>query len=74
MAVLSYKFWQKHFFSNPDVLGKTLQLDRKSYLIVGVAAPRFTWYMGDVYLPLKLTQDPGPTYHRRYSPEAGRDP
>ena len=62
VAVLSYKFWQKHFFSNPDVLGKTLQLDRKSYLIVGVAAPRFTWYMGDVYLPLKLTQDPGPTY------------
>ncbi len=62
VAVLSYKFWQKHFFSNPDVLGKTLQLDRKSYLIVGVAAPRFTWYAGDVYLPLKLTQDPGPTY------------
>ena len=44
VAVLSYKFWQKHFFSNPDVLGKTLQLDRKSYVIVGVAAPRFTWY------------------------------
>ena len=60
VTVLSYKFWQKHFFSNPDVLGKTLQLDRKSYLIVGVAAPRFTWYSADVYLPLKLTQDPGP--------------
>ncbi len=60
VTVLSYKFWQKHFFSNPDVLGKTLQLNRKNYLIVGVAAPRFTWYMADVYLPLKLTQDPGP--------------
>lgn len=60
VTVLSYKFWQKHFFSNPDVLGKTLQLDRKNYMIVGVAAPRFTWYSADVYLPLKLTQDPGP--------------
>ena len=60
VTVLSYKFWQKHFFSNPDVVGKTLQLNRKSYLIVGVAAPRFTWYSADVYLPLKLTQDPGP--------------
>ena len=60
VTVLSYKFWQKHFFSNPEVLGKTLQLNRKNYLIVGVAAPRFTWYMADVYLPLKLTQDPGP--------------
>ena len=61
VAVLSYKFWQKHFFSNPDVVGKALQLDRKNYVIVGVAAPRFTWYMADVYLPLKLTLDPGPT-------------
>ena len=41
-----------------DVLGKTLQLDRRNYEIVGVAAPRFTWYNADVYLPLKLTQDP----------------
>ena len=62
VVVLSYKFWQKHYFSNPDVLGKTLQLDRKSYAIVGVAAPRFTWYVADVYLPLKLTLDPGPTF------------
>jgi predicted permease len=62
VVVLSYKFWQKHFFSSPDVLGKTLQLDRKNYEIVGVAAPRFTWYSADVYLPLKLTQDPGPMF------------
>lgn len=59
VVVLSFKFWQKHFFGNPAVLGKTLQLDRKTYTIVGVAAPRFIWYSADVYLPLKLTQDPG---------------
>src|ERR1019366_1651317 len=59
VVVLSYKFWQKHFFGNPTVLGKTLQLDHKSYTIVGVAAPRFIWYSADVYLPLKLTQDSG---------------
>ena len=58
VAVLSYKFWQKHFLADLGVLGKTLQLDRKNYEIVGVAAPRFTWYNADVYLPLKLTQDP----------------
>jgi len=59
VAVLSYKFWQKHFYGDPSILGKTLQLDRKSYTIVGVAAPRFIWYSADVYLPLKLTQEPG---------------
>ena len=59
VVVLSYKFWRKHFLGSRDVLGKTLQLDRKDYLIVGVAAPRFTWYSGDVYRPMKLSQDPG---------------
>jgi predicted permease len=62
VAVVSYKFWQKHFFGNPAVIGQTLQLDRMHYQIVGVAAPRFIWYSADVYLPLKLTQDPARTY------------
>jgi hypothetical protein len=39
VTVLAYKFWQRQFFSDPDVLGRTLQLDRKNYVIVGVAAP-----------------------------------
>jgi predicted permease len=58
VALLSYKFWQSRFFSDPNVVGKTLQLDRQTYTIIGVAAPRFTWYNADVYLPLVLTQDP----------------
>ncbi len=58
IVVLSFKFWQKHFFGDQTILGKSLQLDHKSYTIVGVAAPRFIWYTGDVYLPLKLTHDP----------------
>ena len=58
VAVLSYKFWVDQFFSDPAIIGKTLQLDHKSYVVVGVAAPRFTWYRVDAYLPLKLTADP----------------
>jgi predicted permease len=61
VAVLSYKFWQKKFFSDPQVVGRTLELDHKKYHIVGVAAPRFTWYSADVWVPLKLPQDPGKT-------------
>ena len=60
VAVLSYKFWQRHFNSDPSVLGKTLQLVRKNYTVIGVAAPRFTWDDADIYLPLKVTQDPVP--------------
>jgi putative ABC transport system permease protein len=63
VAVLSYKFWQRHFNSDPSVTGRTLQLVHKNYTIVGVAAPRFTWDDGDVYLPLKITQDPNKAYY-----------
>jgi predicted permease len=62
VTVISYKFWRTHFFADPGVIGKTLQLNHKSYLIVGVAAPRFIWYMADVYLPLKISQDPNLTF------------
>jgi predicted permease len=57
VVVLSYKFWQRHFNSDPSVLGKTIQLVRNNYTIVGVAASRFTWGDADVYLPKKITQD-----------------
>jgi putative ABC transport system permease protein len=57
VVVLSYKFWQRHFNGDPAVLGQTLQLVRKNYTIVGVAARRFTWGDGDVYLAQKVTQD-----------------
>jgi predicted permease len=63
VVVLGYKFWQRHFNADPTVVGHTLQLVHKNYTIVGVAAPRFTWEDGDVYLPLKVTQDPVKAYY-----------
>ena len=63
VVVLGYKFWQRHFNGDPAVLGQTLQLVRKSYTIVGVAAPRFAWGDGDVYLPQKVTQDPTKAFY-----------
>lgn len=59
VAVLSYEFWRKHFLGDPSVIGRVIELDHQGYQVVGVVAPHFTWYSPDVYLPLKLTQDPG---------------
>jgi predicted permease len=58
VAVLSYLFWQRQFAGSADVLGKTLQLDHKNYTIIGVLPRRFAWVLADVYLPLKITNDP----------------
>ena len=63
VVVLSYNFWRRHFSSDPAIVGRTIQLVRKTYTIVGVAAPRFTWEDGDVYLPLKITQDPTRSFY-----------
>ena len=58
VVVLSYKFWQRYYNSDPSVVGKALQMVHKDYLIVGVAAKRFTWNDADVYVPQKITDDP----------------
>lgn len=63
VVVLGYKFWQRHFNADRGVVGQTIQLMHKNYTIVGVAAERFTWDDGDVYLPLKLTQDLNKAYY-----------
>jgi putative ABC transport system permease protein len=62
VAVLGYQFWQRHYNGDPNIVGKKIQLVHKSYEIVGVVGPRFTWGDGEVYLPLKLTADPARTY------------
>ncbi len=62
VAVLGYQFWQRHYNGEHDVIGKTIQLVHQNYTIVGVAAPRFAWGDGDVYLPLKLNSNSSHQY------------
>ncbi|HXJ91923.1 MAG TPA: ABC transporter permease [Terriglobia bacterium] len=41
VALLSYRLWQSHFGSDPEVTGKVITLDGLSYIIVGVLPPSF---------------------------------
>jgi predicted permease len=41
VAVISYAFWQRHFGSAPDVIGRTLTLERIPFTIVGVTERGF---------------------------------
>jgi predicted permease len=58
VVVLGYRFWQRYYSGDPDIVGRTIQLVRKPYQIVGVMPPRFRWREADIYLPLKFTLDP----------------
>ena len=41
VAVISYSLWNDRYQSSPDILKKTISLDRKSYSIIGVMPPDF---------------------------------
>jgi len=58
VVVLGYQFWQRYFLGDPSVVGRTIQLVHKPYKVVGVMPPRFRWGEGDIYLPLKVTNNP----------------
>jgi predicted permease len=62
VVVLTYHFWQRYFMGDPTVIGRTTQLVHKPYQIVGVMPPRFKWGNPDMYVPLKVTQDPNIHY------------
>ena len=74
VVVLSYKFWQRHYSSDRSVIGRSIELVRKPYTVIGVAPPRFTWNDADVYVPLKITQDPVPAYDKEIRLKPGITP
>jgi predicted permease len=58
VAVLSFSFWRRHFGGRSDVVGKTFSMGHQDFTIVGVLPSRFAWTVADVYLPLRITNDP----------------
>ena len=62
VVVLGYRFWQRYYGGDPDVVGRTIHLVRKPYQVVGVMPPRFRWREADIYLPLKFTLDPNTAF------------
>ena len=53
VILISVELWQRKFGATPDVLGKSLTVDDRSYTIVGVLPASFTLYRGtDVYIPM----------------------
>src|SRR5215813_7100901 len=58
VVVLTYRFWQRYYNGDPTIAGRTIQLVRKNYRILGVVPPRFRWREADIYVPLKVSMDP----------------
>ena len=60
VAVISYSVWQSHFALDRLVVGKTIQINRHSYTIIGVTPRQFrgckTGLRTDIWIPLTMDQ------------------
>ena len=55
VVVLSYGLWKSQFGGNAHIVGTTIQLDRQSYLVVGVVGKKFVTEMpADLWLPFQF--------------------
>jgi len=43
VVILSHRLWQRRFSSDPNLPGKTVLLDGRSYLVVGIMPPGFVF-------------------------------
>ena len=62
VAVISQGFWQSHFGSSPDTLGRTLIVNGDPFTIIGVAPPTLNlpaWSLGaaDIWMPLAWNEE-----------------
>src|SRR5579864_4495175 len=57
-VMLTHRLWQSHFGANPDIVGRTLMLDGRSYVIAGILPASFRLAPAtDVWLPMGLYPD-----------------
>src|ERR1700722_5384278 len=65
VVILSYGFWQRQFGGQHNILGQTLNLDRKPYTIVGVMPQSFAFPLpgmlqgvaADLWVPLGVSKE-----------------
>jgi len=59
VALLGDRLWKGKFAASPDILGRSLTLNGKSYTVVGVAPSRLPVFSPiDVYVPIGQWTDP----------------
>lgn len=56
VVILSHRFWQDHFGSNRDIVGRDITLDGTKYLVAGVMPPSFRFPdFAQIWTPMAWT-------------------
>ena len=70
VVVLSHSHWQRYFAGDPNVVGKTMILDREAYTVVGVLPAGFRWVFQEyaacgLWVPMSLQPNEGASRRNR---------
>jgi len=58
VAVISYRLWRRRYSGDPNLIGKTITLDREQYTVVGVMPDNFQFPKDcDVWTPLAFDDE-----------------
>lgn len=64
VAVISYAMWHSRFHSDPQIIGRKIELDRKTYEIIGVMPRSFEFPLipgqldqSELWTPMSFTRD-----------------
>ena len=57
-AIISYALWQRRYNADPSAIGRTIDIDRDVWTIIGVGPRDFRGLSGDADLLLPLTTQP----------------
>ena len=57
VAVLSHRLWRERFGGDPGIVGQSVQLNRESYAVIGVAPPGFAYPEGaSIWTPMEYDE------------------
>ena len=64
VVVLAHAYWQARFHGDPGIVGRTVEINRHPYTVVGVAAPGFQGSTAglkmDLWIPLAMQEQISP--------------
>ncbi len=72
VVVLTSHFWRRRFGGDPEIIGRSIHLNGKPFIVIGVTSPSFVglrYDMPDIWLPLSIRPAMATVYFEQVAPE-----
>jgi putative ABC transport system permease protein len=66
VAIISHRFWNRRFGGDPAVIGRALQVNGRSYTLIGVMPPGTLILGTDLWLPMSFAPELMPRGRRQF--------